>query len=169
MQTSSLQLTTHPDVYVERARNGWAIVRLNRPKSLHALDESLANALFEVFEQLRHDTQTQAIWLDSTTPKAFCAGGDVRKLREMVLSDQAEQADQSTDRFSLYFGQHLTISSVRLFGGFTRPNMLSKRDFPCPSPDNEYHDVSHSLLRYYSCLLLRWIPTGRTTSICCSC
>ena len=44
MQTSSLQLTTHPDVYVERARNGWAIVRLNRPKSLHALDESLANA-----------------------------------------------------------------------------------------------------------------------------
>ena len=81
MQTSSLQLTAHPDVCVERARNGWAIVRLNRPKSLHALDESLANALFEVFEQLRHDTQTQAIWLDSTTPKAFCAGGDVRKLR----------------------------------------------------------------------------------------
>jgi len=94
MQTSSLQLTTHPDVQVERAQNGWVIVRLNRPKSLHALDESLAIALFEVFEQLKQDTETLAIWLDSTTPKAFCAGGDVRKLREMVLADQAEQADQ---------------------------------------------------------------------------
>ena len=103
MQTSSLQLTTHPDVQVERAQNGWVIVRLNRPKSLHALDESLAVALFEVFEQLKQDVETLAIWLDSTTPKAFCAGGDVRKLREMVLADQAEQADQ-------FFAVKLTLS-----------------------------------------------------------
>ncbi len=94
MQTTLLQLTNHPDVQVERACNGWTLVRLNRPKSLHALDESLALALFEVFDQLKQDRETQAIWLDSTTPKAFCAGGDVRKLREMVLADQATQADQ---------------------------------------------------------------------------
>jgi len=94
MHTTALQLTNHPDVQVERAQNGWVIVRLNRPKSLHALDESLALALLDVFEQLKADTETLAIWLDSTTPKAFCAGGDVRKLREMVLSEQAEQADQ---------------------------------------------------------------------------
>ncbi|MEC7118423.1 MAG: enoyl-CoA hydratase/isomerase family protein [Pseudomonadota bacterium] len=94
MQTSILQITAHPDVVVERAENGWAIVRLNRPKSLHALDESLALALFEVFDFLKQDLDTQAIWLDSTTPKAFCAGGDVRKLREMVTADQADQADR---------------------------------------------------------------------------
>jgi enoyl-CoA hydratase/carnithine racemase len=68
-------------------------VRLNRPKSLHALDESLATALADVFTQLATDEQTRAIWLDSTTPKAFCAGGDVRKLRQMVIDGDAPQAD----------------------------------------------------------------------------
>ncbi|HCK29159.1 MAG TPA: enoyl-CoA hydratase, partial [Acinetobacter ursingii] len=40
----------HPDLIVEEAKNGWRIVRLNRPKSLHALDESIATALLRVFE-----------------------------------------------------------------------------------------------------------------------
>ncbi|MEZ6841427.1 hypothetical protein ABVN80_15555 [Acinetobacter baumannii] len=35
----------HPDLVVEEAKNGWRIVRLNRPKSLHALDESIVTAL----------------------------------------------------------------------------------------------------------------------------
>ena len=34
----------HPDLIVEHAKNGWRIVRLNRPKSLHALDESIVSA-----------------------------------------------------------------------------------------------------------------------------
>ncbi|MDB0153790.1 enoyl-CoA hydratase, partial [Acinetobacter baumannii] len=37
------------------------------------------------FEDFRDDEQVKAIWLDSTTPKAFCAGGDVRKLRQLVI------------------------------------------------------------------------------------
>lgn len=84
----------HADLQVERGLNGWTRVTLNRPKSLHALDESLASALLAVFEQLKQDVDTRAIWLDSSTPKAFCAGGDVRKLRELVNDGQAEQADQ---------------------------------------------------------------------------
>ncbi len=64
----------HPDLIVEEAKNGWRIVRLNRPKSLHALDESIATALLRVFEDFHKDDQVKAIWLDSTTPKAFCAG-----------------------------------------------------------------------------------------------
>ena len=67
----------HPDLIVEEAHNGWRIVRLNRPKSLHALDETLASALLEVFQDFHTDHAVKAIWLDSTTPKAFCAGGDV--------------------------------------------------------------------------------------------
>lgn len=93
LDTTPLSLNDHPDLVVERAQNGWTLVRLNRPKSLHALDESLATALADVFTQLATDEQTRAIWLDSTTPKAFCAGGDVRKLRQMVIDGDAPQAD----------------------------------------------------------------------------
>ena len=84
----------HPDLIVEEARNGWRIVRLNRPKSLHALDESIVTALLEVFQDFQHDDAVKAIWLDSTTPKAFCAGGDVRKLRQLVINNEVETANK---------------------------------------------------------------------------
>lgn len=51
----------HPDLVVEEAKNGWRIVRLNRPKSLHALDESIVTALLRVFEDFRDDEQVKAI------------------------------------------------------------------------------------------------------------
>lgn len=84
----------HPDLIVEEAKNGWRVVRLNRPKSLHALDESIVTALLRVFEDFHHDDQVKAIWLDSTTPKAFCAGGDVRKLRQLVINQEVEAANK---------------------------------------------------------------------------
>ena len=84
----------HSDLIVEEAKNGWRIVRLNRPKSLHALDESIATALLQVFQDFQHDDAVKAIWLDSTTPKAFCAGGDVRKLRQLVINDDVDTANK---------------------------------------------------------------------------
>lgn len=84
----------HPDLIVEEAKNGWRIVRLNRPKSLHALDESIVTALLDVFQDFHLDDAVKAIWLDSTTPKAFCAGGDVRKLCQLVINDEVETANK---------------------------------------------------------------------------
>ena len=93
MTYSPLEKQYHPDLIVQAADNGWRIVRLNRPKSLHALDESIVTALLAVFEDFQNDEAVKAIWLDSTTPKAFCAGGDVRKLRQLVIHDEVEQAN----------------------------------------------------------------------------
>ena len=45
MTHSSELKNYHPDLIVEQAQNGWRVVRLNRPKSLHALDESIVTAL----------------------------------------------------------------------------------------------------------------------------
>ena len=84
----------HPDLIIEQAQNGWRIIRLNRPKSLHALDESIVSALLKVFQHFHEDEDVKAIWLDSTTPKAFCAGGDVRKLRQLVINQEVETANQ---------------------------------------------------------------------------
>ncbi len=59
----------HPDLIVEEAKNGWRIVRLNRPKSLHALDESLFQLYLQCFKIFIVMTQVKAIWLDSTIPQ----------------------------------------------------------------------------------------------------
>ncbi len=90
---TSLILNDHPELITERAGNGWTILRLNRPKALHALDESLSRAIFEVLTQLASDDETYAIWFDSSTPKSFCAGGDVRQLRQMALDGNVAAAD----------------------------------------------------------------------------
>ncbi|MEQ1446183.1 enoyl-CoA hydratase/isomerase family protein [Acinetobacter schindleri] len=94
MTYSPVSKQYHSDLIVEEAQNGWRIVRLNRPKSLHALDETIASALLEVFEDFHHDDNVKAIWFDSTTPKAFCAGGDVRKLRQLVINDEVATANK---------------------------------------------------------------------------
>ncbi|MDV2469009.1 enoyl-CoA hydratase/isomerase family protein [Acinetobacter chinensis] len=94
MTNSPVLKNYHPDILVEEAKNGWRIVRLNRPKSLHALDESIVTALLEVFTDFHDDNSVKAIWLDSTTPKAFCAGGDVRKLRQLVINDEVDTANK---------------------------------------------------------------------------
>jgi len=94
MTYSPISKQYHSDLIVEEAQNGWRIVRLNRPKSLHALDETIASALLEVFEDFHHDDNVKAIWFDSTTPKAFCAGGDVRKLRQLVINDEVATANK---------------------------------------------------------------------------
>ncbi|WOE32069.1 MULTISPECIES: enoyl-CoA hydratase/isomerase family protein [unclassified Acinetobacter] len=94
MTYSPVSQNYHPDLIVEEAQNGWRIVRLNRPKSLHALDESIVSALLEIFQNFHNDTTVKAIWLDSTTPKAFCAGGDVRKLRQLVINDEVDTANE---------------------------------------------------------------------------
>lgn len=93
-QAATSDQSYHPDLIVEHAHNGWRVVRLNRPKSLHALDESLVSALLAMFLDFQDDPDVKAIWLDSTTPKAFCAGGDVRKLRQLVINQEVDSANQ---------------------------------------------------------------------------
>ena len=60
MTYSPIAKNYHPDLIVEEAKNGWRVVRLNRPKSLHALDESIVTALLEVFEAFHSDDSVKA-------------------------------------------------------------------------------------------------------------
>lgn len=91
---SQHEYIAHPNIKVEQIENSWAVVRLNRPKTLHALDDQIVVALYSIFEYLNKQPQVKAIWFDSTTPKAFCAGGDVRKLRQLVINGEQAQAEQ---------------------------------------------------------------------------
>lgn len=115
--TDYTEIAYHPDLIVNAAENGWRIVRLNRPKSLHALDESLVSALLKIFQDFQHDDAVKAIWLDSTTPKAFCAGGDVRKLRQLVIHDEVDAANQFfKQEYALDLLLHHYIKPILVWG-----------------------------------------------------
>lgn len=60
------------------------IITLDAPKSLHALDLDMIRAIDAALLRWQDDAQIACVVLQSSTDKAFCAGGDVRSLRTAV-------------------------------------------------------------------------------------
>lgn len=76
-------------VQLER-RQALQLIRLNRPQALNALNLELIAALTLALQQAIDDDSVRTIWLESSSEKAFCAGGDVKALA-------TELAGQPTD------------------------------------------------------------------------
>ncbi|MDO5714145.1 MAG: enoyl-CoA hydratase/isomerase family protein [Tissierellia bacterium] len=55
-------------------------ILLDRPKQLNALNQELFNELEKKFHELENDDSIAVILLDSTSERAFCAGGDVKEM-----------------------------------------------------------------------------------------
>lgn len=66
---------------VER-ENATAIVTLDRPEVLHALDAVMFDELEAVFSMLRADAAVRVILLTGSGERAFAAGADIRALAE---------------------------------------------------------------------------------------
>jgi 2-(1,2-epoxy-1,2-dihydrophenyl)acetyl-CoA isomerase len=60
-----------------------AIIKLNRPEVLNAIDLEMRAKLEEVIEEVRRDREIRAVILTGEG-RAFCAGGDVKSQREMT-------------------------------------------------------------------------------------
>lgn len=86
-------MTTHAFISVAITDNGWADVQLNRPKALQALNLEMVTQLYDVLYELQTNDAVKAVWVHSSTQKAFCAGGDVRSIRQSVLNAAPEKGD----------------------------------------------------------------------------
>lgn len=62
---------------------------LNRPKALNALDQAMITALAEAIPPLRDDPAVRLVLLEGSG-RAFCAGGDVRRVRELALAGDSD-------------------------------------------------------------------------------
>ncbi|MFE5703828.1 enoyl-CoA hydratase/isomerase family protein [Rhodococcus koreensis] len=61
-----------------------ARIVLNRPKALNALTTSMIDQLHGALDEWEQDPGT-AVILESSSPKAFCAGGDIRQIRQNTV------------------------------------------------------------------------------------
>jgi enoyl-CoA hydratase len=65
-------------------RRGTAgIVVLDRPKALNALNRSMVEAMYVALERFAADSTVAHVVLTSSSEKAFCAGGDIRRIHDM--------------------------------------------------------------------------------------
>ena len=62
-------------------------IRLNRPKALHALTTAMCAGVLEALDAWREDLSVEAVIVDHTEGRGFCAGGDIRMLAESGAAD----------------------------------------------------------------------------------
>lgn len=72
--------------------NGVGIITLNRPKALNALTLDMIHSMFAQLIEWQADDAISWVLVQSSSPKAFCAGGDVRALYDLQNDIKAGQA-----------------------------------------------------------------------------
>ena len=86
---AEMTTNTSPVRLEERAAMGGmrvAIATLDAPKSLHALTLDMIRLLHGALGRWAADPSIACVVLQSSTDKSFCAGGDVRSLRDALLA-----------------------------------------------------------------------------------
>jgi enoyl-CoA hydratase len=70
-----------------RIENGVGRITLNRPKVLHALNTEMCLEITRALLAWQDDPAVQAVMIDHTGERGFCAGGDIRLLAESGVGD----------------------------------------------------------------------------------
>lgn len=74
-----------------RGRAG--IVVLDRPKALNALDIGMVTAMYAQLADWAHHSRVAHVVLTSSSEKAFCAGGDIRRIHDMGRAKEPNLTD----------------------------------------------------------------------------
>ncbi|MFI8554753.1 enoyl-CoA hydratase/isomerase family protein [Psychrobacter sp. NPDC077938] len=96
------------------------VMTLNTPKSLNALSVDMCQLLSAQLEQWQADEQVVALVLKGAGDKAFCAGGDIRKLYDSMSTSAPMPNPYATEFFSheyrLYRQMHFYPKPLILWG-----------------------------------------------------
>ena len=96
------------------------IMTLNTPKSLNALSVEMCQLLAQQLEQWQNDDQIVALVLKGAGDKAFCAGGDIRKLYDSMSTSAPLPNPYATEFFGheyrLYRQMHFYPKPLILWG-----------------------------------------------------
>lgn len=95
-------------LFEKDASPGVAVLTLNRPEVLNALNTAMWRELWALLRELAYDTTLACLVIQGAGPRAFSAGGDLKERNGMSDADWA--------------AQHQLIEDV----------LLQIRDFPGP-------------------------------------
>jgi enoyl-CoA hydratase len=79
------------EIAIERG-DGLVVVGLNRPRALNALTLDMVRALDAGLRAWRDDPAAHAVLIKGAGERAFCAGGDIRLLYELLVREGPEVA-----------------------------------------------------------------------------
>ncbi len=85
--------------------NGVGDIALNRPKALNALDQAMIDELYPVLLAWADDPDVETVLVTSGIDRAFCAGGDIRAIRDAALIGDTAAITQ-------YFSSEYTLDQL---------------------------------------------------------
>jgi enoyl-CoA hydratase len=74
---------------IARREGAAGTILMNRPRALNALDLGMIEGLAAAIGGFRDDPAVRLVVLEGAGGRAFCAGGDVRRMRELALAGDA--------------------------------------------------------------------------------
>ena len=100
-----------PQVHIHfNVINSAGLVTLDRPTALNALTVEMVTDLRYVLLDWRDDPAISHVVIASSSPRAFCAGGDIRQARETIIADGFDGAD------AFFRGEYLVDLAIAEFG-----------------------------------------------------
>ncbi|MFW0786934.1 enoyl-CoA hydratase/isomerase family protein [Gordonia sp. CPCC 206044] len=70
--------------------DGVGEIVLDRPKALNALDQTMIDDMYSVLAEWGDDDAIDTVLVTSGSERAFCAGGDIRAIREHAVAGEVE-------------------------------------------------------------------------------
>lgn len=92
--SSATASTTDSKVVNTFVRNSTGVIELNRPKALNSLNQEMVDLIQEALDKWIDDDAVHRVLIYSTSDRAFCAGGDVRAVRDAILDGNIEAGDR---------------------------------------------------------------------------
>lgn len=146
-----------------QTQNKTRFLTLNRPEKRNALNYNLMKSLSQAISEANNDPEVKVIVINSTSDKAFCAGLDLKELKEFIDNGKTREYFQAFSEIILALedGIKPTISVVRgyaLAGGcgiavgcdITIASVNSKFGIPEINIDMWPMIISYPLLKFIS-------------------
>lgn len=74
--------------------NGFlGVITLNRPNAINSLNLEMCQAMADTLALWRHDPEIHCIFIHGSGDKGFCAGGDVKLVREAIEKSKTNLSD----------------------------------------------------------------------------
>ena len=77
---------TYSTLLIERHADGYAVVTLNRPEALNALNSTLFRDLAAFLDAVEHDDSVRCLILTGSGDKAFAAGADIKEMQDQTYA-----------------------------------------------------------------------------------
>ncbi|CAL5224195.1 g6837 [Coccomyxa viridis] len=92
MASSDSEILFHTGRQDDPVPGSIGVAVLNRPKALNALNQAMCETLHRLYSDWEISPDVHAVLLKGAGGKAFCAGGDVKGMVQLLLAGQQDKA-----------------------------------------------------------------------------